>query len=115
VSPANPAIPPGVNSMPCSRLHRRLGTLLLTRKIGPFVLFSIRGSSDGGGMIRNAGSRMHVLDWVEKPKDEFLASLNTLLTGTGASVCSADHWRPIDRLDASVLRLTRVDPSMVSV
>lgn len=88
--------------------------LLLTGKIAPFVLFSIRGSSEGAALIREAGSRMHVLDWVEKPKEEFLASLNMLLTGTGASVCATDHWRPIGRHDASELRLTRADPSMVS-
>ncbi|BDG74047.1 hypothetical protein Rmf_39760 [Roseomonas fluvialis] len=42
-----------------------------------------------------AGSRMHVLDWVEGRSGGFVESLNAMLTLTGASVSPEALWRPV--------------------
>lgn len=66
-------------------------------------------------MATDAGSRMHVLDWVERPRDEFLDSLNALLDPTGIKVGPNDHWRPLGRHDPSELRLSRPSDPLVPV
>lgn len=42
--------------------------------------------------LATRGSRRHVLNWVATP--DFLASLNALVEGTGASVRARDTWMP---------------------
>lgn len=64
-------------------------------------------------MATDAGSRMHVLDWVERPGHEFLASLNELLQPTGIEVALNDRWRPLGRHNPGELRLTRADDPLV--
>lgn len=64
-------------------------------------------------MATDAGSRMHVLDWMERPRDAFLESLNALLHPTGATVRPTDHWRPLGRDDPRELRLTQPDQWLV--
>lgn len=50
---------------------------------------------------------MHVLDWVEGRSGSFVASLNTLLSPTGAKVSPEELWRPIGYSDASEALLDR--------
>jgi hypothetical protein len=57
-------------------------------------------------MATDAGSRMHVLDWIELPNGRFIHSLNELLKPSGAQVGLTDQWRPLGRKDPSELRLT---------
>ena len=58
-------------------------------------------------MATDAGSRMHILDWVEMPRSDFLESLNSVLQPSGVNVQPNDHWRPTGRYDPNELRLTR--------
>jgi hypothetical protein len=46
-------------------------------------------------MNQYAGSRMHVLDWLENRGGSFVDSLNTMLAPTGATLSSEALWRPV--------------------
>ena len=76
---------------------------------------AIRLSGFDWGIVRlgdnmpatDAGSRMHVLDWVEGRGGDFVQSLNDLLKLPGAVVRAGDFWRPIGREKSAEARLTR--------
>jgi hypothetical protein len=47
--------------------------------------------------VRDFGSRMHVLDWVEDRGGDFATSLNEILKPTGVLVSPSSHWMPVGR------------------
>ena len=55
----------------------------------------------------DAGSRMHVLDWVEPSPHAFLGSLNELIRPSGAAVGVNDFWLPRSRAQHGEALLTK--------
>src|SRR4051812_41592126 len=47
--------------------------------------------------LRDFGSRMHVLDWVEGRGGDLATSLNEMLKPTGVLVSPSSFWMPISR------------------
>lgn len=67
----------------------------------------------------HAGSRLHILDWVEGHGGrDFIASLNALITPTGAALAADRSWVPVGHADPTEARLSRpcepLVPSSVS-
>src|SRR5688572_26868453 len=61
-------------------------------------------------MIRDARSRMHVLDWVESLREPFVPSLNALIGETGAVVTASGVWMPKNRASPEEVLLSRPNP-----
>jgi hypothetical protein len=62
-----------------------------------------------------AGSRMHVLDWVEGHDGDFVDSINLLLRPTGAVVEREGPWRPRGYVDPAEALLDRPSGALLSL
>jgi hypothetical protein len=63
--------------------------------------------------LRDFGSRMHVLDWVEGRSEDFVGELNRLLGPTGITVSAGSRWKPIGRASPDEARPFSFHPELL--
>src|SRR3954451_12895100 len=63
--------------------------------------------------IRDRGSRMHVLDWIEGRTGDFVTSINATLAPTGVLVAPSSFWMPISRACPQEARPFRRCPGLL--